>query len=367
VNSEVGIGFEMGNEYVDRLLVVLSKRRLGVVVIVGVISMFIAFLVGVFSSHSSVQSRQKSESFAYLTNIDGDSQRLRDLALRIRAFGRQMGVQSWVDSKASTQFAIISAYNQDKYDIMAELSSDTKAKYAAWHGYAYFIEKHNGPLFMIDALFRHWHEFDWLVWTDVDVLVTNAGQLLEDIVSQADSSQHVILSRDWGDVQLAPSVTFIRTSEEGHAFLQRWASEIEQQESKNEMLALRDGMQAKQAPEMQYVKYVSQQLINPYVNLVLKHEDGYNQSSPEHNTAHAFWKEGNLFVHIVDCISKCPEVLDAACCNGIAALYHSVFKKSLKSLIEEQREHSAPHQQQQQAPVSLDNWRLPFSVELCQA
>lgn len=41
---------------------------------------------------------------------------------------------------AGKRFAITTAYNGEKYDIMGTLASDTKAKYAAYHGYAYFLD-----------------------------------------------------------------------------------------------------------------------------------------------------------------------------------------------------------------------------------
>mmetsp|Transcript_2073 Transcript_2073/g.3663 ORF Transcript_2073/g.3663 Transcript_2073/m.3663 type:complete len:375 (-) Transcript_2073:378-1502(-) len=244
------------------------------------------------------------------------------------------------------KFALISAHNGKGYDVMASLGSETKARYAELYGYAFFSDSdmltdkmsfNQKSASRIQAFRRHWEYFDWLIWLDSDILITNANISLNSIIlrhAPPGSGVHVILSKDWNGRQVNPAVTFVRTSAEGLAFVERWDKEILEARNHDDLLAIRDGMERKRVPELKYVKWVPQREINPYAHLTLTHPP-FDKSGPEHNKQHALWQEGDFLVHIVNCLRQW-HLIDAPCCNGIAAWYYSHFMNTLRDVQLEQ-------------------------------
>eukprot|EP00188_Purpureofilum_apyrenoidigerum_P001365 Plantae.Rhodophyta-Purpureofilum_apyrenoidigerum.ctg17429.p1 GENE.Plantae.Rhodophyta-Purpureofilum_apyrenoidigerum.ctg17429~~Plantae.Rhodophyta-Purpureofilum_apyrenoidigerum.ctg17429.p1 ORF type:complete len:386 (+),score=54.05 Plantae.Rhodophyta-Purpureofilum_apyrenoidigerum.ctg17429:203-1360(+) len=280
---------------------------------------------------------------------------------------------TWVEKGQGKKFAICTAYLGDKYDIMGTLSSDTKAKYAAYHNYAYFLDNDllNDKMSFqqrsgsrIQAFRRHWNEYEWLVWTDADVLITNPELSLSSIVDEyapEGSGKHVIMSRDWGGRQVNPGVTMLRTSPEGKAFLDRWEAEIALANYHDDLLAIKHGMQRdRPAEEMKYLQFVSQHVLNSYPKDELKFEP-FNKDTVEHHSSHEFWEPGHLFVHVVNCLRQSPHKLDASCCDGIAARYWYEFISRLEALL-------LADAQVSEADVnakSHTDWTLKFKANLC--
>jgi hypothetical protein len=252
---------------------------------------------------------------------------------------------------------------------MGRLGSDTKAKYCALWGYAYFADNDivrdqrtwNDKAGARTAIFhRHWKAgYEWIIWSDSDVILTNPALRLEDLVERhapEGSDKHVIVARDWGGRQINTGVMWIKTSPEGLAFLQRWELEIEKHSFHDDQLAITELMVEKAAPELGYVAYAQQWEMNSYPHHTLEFEP-YNADSIEHHPSHQQWEPGHFLVHVVNCLRRYHEV-DTHCCNGIAAAYWREFQTNLDSLLVPQ----APTVEE----VSRD-WTLRFPVETCNA
>lgn len=57
----------------------------------------------------------------------------------------------------------------------------------------------------IAAFRRHWNDYEWLIWTDSDVLLTNPGKKLEAIVDKyapEDSGAHEVTAKRDSTIQL---------------------------------------------------------------------------------------------------------------------------------------------------------------------
>jgi len=251
---------------------------------------------------------------------------------------------SWVRQGKGEKIAITTAYDGDKYNVMGMLASDTKSKYAALHNYAHFLDndllEHNMSFQQksgsrIAVFRRHWNDYDWLLWTDADVLLTNPEIRLEDIIEEHapdGSGIHLLMSKDWGGRQVNPGVSLIRTSPEGKQFLDRWEAEIQTARYHDDLLAIKEGMEKNKDPELQYLKFVPQHVLNSYPADSLKYE-AYNSTTVEHNRSHEFWEPGHLFVHVVNCLRQSPHILDAQCCDGIAARYWYEFNSRLQKML----------------------------------
>ncbi|KAA8494694.1 hypothetical protein FVE85_2935 [Porphyridium purpureum] len=271
------------------------------------------------------------------------------------------------------RFAIISAHNGKVYDVMANLASETKAQYARLYGYSYFSDsdllsdkmsftQKSGS--RIAAFRRHLDDYDWLLWLDTDVLITNASMSLEslvDLYAPPGSGHFVVLSRDWGGRQVNPGVTLLSTGREGRAFLDRWAVEIGLVDRNDDLMAIREGMEKKHAPELEYVSWVPQQVLNSYAHLELEHQP-FDRNTVEHHKSHHLWTQGDQFVHVVNCLRQSHK-LDHACCNGIAAFYYVEFMKSLREV--QLRDSGAPSLAQSFEQVTWKDWTRPFFRELC--
>eukprot|EP00180_Rhodochaete_pulchella_P002580 Plantae.Rhodophyta-Rhodochaete_pulchella.ctg39631.p2 GENE.Plantae.Rhodophyta-Rhodochaete_pulchella.ctg39631~~Plantae.Rhodophyta-Rhodochaete_pulchella.ctg39631.p2 ORF type:complete len:377 (+),score=97.02 Plantae.Rhodophyta-Rhodochaete_pulchella.ctg39631:25-1131(+) len=273
------------------------------------------------------------------------------------------------------KYAILTAYEGDKYKVMARLSSQTKAKYAARQDYAFFIGNdllRPGMSFSqksavrIELFRRHWDEFDWLMWTDADVLFTNPDISLYQVISKAIppelvNDKHVIMSKDWGGRQVNPGVSLIRTTPQGKEFLDRWEAEIREANSHDDLLAIRDGMEKKKAPELKYVVFVEQHVLNSYPHLTLKHEP-YNESTAEHHKSHQLWQPGHLMVHVVNCLRQWHKI-DEHACNGVAAYYWTEFMTRL-----ENAQQTMAVRQDMDFDMErevLKDWTLRFRADLC--
>jgi len=244
-----------------------------------------------------------------------------------------------------------------------------------------------------DALDRG-HE--WAIWTDADVLVTNPEVRLEDLVKMfgaydeeddedaldegyawegreedpesmkddeddddADDvnyteededednddddeqgidmweSPSVFMSRDWGETQINTGVVFVRNTIEGRYFLDHWAAEM--RENPDDQLCLRDGLLKRDTPARRRasrsLRFVPQRSINAYASLALEHGEVFTQRTVEHDPSHALHRDGDFMVHIVNCIRQTPHLLDAACCDGVAASYHAKFHEALRRIL----------------------------------
>jgi len=348
-----------------------KERRLGILILV----LVCVVLVLLRPMHAGEWERAQDEIAQLHSRIERLNRENAGMQrqMQIERSGAQHGVAGAAREEAagavgSPQIAIVTAYEGTRYDVMGLLSSQTKAKYAAFRNYAYHLDQDLVTSSMtfqqksasrIAIFKRHWHQYEWLLWTDADVLVTNPEIRLEDVIAKHapdGSGKHVIVSKDWGGRQVNPGVTFLRTSTEGRQFLEAWEEEIALNEHHDDLLAVRDGIEKKHRPELEYVQFVSQEELNSYPHLTLKHE-GYNSTTVEHHESHHLWKDGDLFVHVVNCLRQYT-LLDAPCCNGIAAFYWAEFMRKLNAL----------HEERYSQPAAVDGpetWKLGFKADLC--
>ncbi|KAJ8902249.1 hypothetical protein NDN08_006656 [Rhodosorus marinus] len=277
---------------------------------------------------------------------------------------------TWVRPGKGQKIAITTAYDGDKYNVMGMLASDTKAKYAAFHNYAHFLDNdllEDNMSFQqksgsrIAVFRRHWNDYDWLLWTDADVLLTNPEIRLEDIVEEhapEGSGIHALMSKDWGGRQVNPGVSLIRTSPEGKQFLDRWEAEIQTARHNDDLLAIKEGMERNKDPELKYLKFVPQHVLNSYPADGLKYE-AYNSTTVEHNQSHEFWEPGHLFVHVVNCLRQSPHLLDSQCCDGIAARYWYEFNSRLQKMLNKQDD------EKDKVKDYSSDWTANFKEFLC--
>jgi len=122
----------------------------------------------------------------------------------------------------STQFAIISMYNESHKDL-GEVSWPIKEQYAEKHGYGAFCKTDNFTdpvsiqfekfILMLD-LFEANPDLEWCWWLDNDALITNYDIRLEDIV---DNDYHVIVTTDVATVN--GGCFIVRNTEQGRGWL----------------------------------------------------------------------------------------------------------------------------------------------------
>eukprot|EP00808_Paulinella_micropora_P022498 g53491.t1 len=303
--------------------------------------------------------------------------------------------QGYFASKGpASKILIVSAYDGDKYMVMGNLASDTKAKYAELWGYHYSIDndilqrKANNfnakSAGRIDVYRKHWNKgYEWIVWTDGDVLVTNPRFKLEDVIEKyapEGSNMHVIMARDWGGGQAQTGVMFLKVSPEGERLLNEWEHQIELDKIHGDLLAqsieLDESHSAMQAvksiaavlhvieldeihddllaiqieldqihDDLLAIKAIEAQRIQPYYSWFawtkemwelqsyphLELREHYNSKGPEHSHSHSLWMEGDYMVHVVNCLRQSYKI-DVAACDGIAAWYWNVFFKEVRAV-----------------------------------
>eukprot|EP00184_Porphyridium_aerugineum_P002187 CAMPEP_0184696018 /NCGR_PEP_ID=MMETSP0313-20130426/3454_1 /TAXON_ID=2792 /ORGANISM="Porphyridium aerugineum, Strain SAG 1380-2" /LENGTH=372 /DNA_ID=CAMNT_0027154567 /DNA_START=95 /DNA_END=1209 /DNA_ORIENTATION=- len=289
------------------------------------------------------------------------------------------GGEGATPAKKPLRFAIISAHVGSKYGVMASLAAETKSHYARLYGYSFFsdhdlldekmsFQQKSG--IRIAAFRRHMDDHDWLMWLDTDVLIVNANKSLDTIVNSyapEGSGKFVIISKDWGGRQVNPGVTLLSTSKEGRAFVDQWENEINLVHSHDDLLAIRDGMEKNNDPELEYVRWVRQNVLNSYAQVELLHQP-FNSTTVEHHESHDLWKPGDQFVHVVNCLRQYHR-LDSVCCDGIASYYYYQFFQSLRAVLAADSSLRAGYESRYSAnPDNLtpETWYKPYYAQLCQ-
>ncbi|KAA8492005.1 hypothetical protein FVE85_8487 [Porphyridium purpureum] len=341
--------------------------------------LFVSFVVGFLHGRASGvrRSRHRHDHAKNLGLIVRSSEQVRRVEDRARQYARwvdfqpegseghgsqnQMHEQDVIDApnerneRERPQVALVSAYMSSAHDVIQELASDTKAKYAAMHGYAYFFqgtpsdgEFHSSTDRIANALLARWDEAEWLLWADSDVLFTNPDQDLQFLLDMAGGAPDaateppcVILAmnalrrRKAEDEGISPAVMLVRTSPQARDFLEDTLRTYK-------IDAARDSFDPAVVALLKvnpHVLLVEQQILDPYPDSkrLLKYEPR-SSASLELSKGRALWddtpacdtaaggpdgKAGrcNLLVHLVCANGE----IDKHCCNGMAAFYHHVF------------------------------------------
>mmetsp|Transcript_22304 Transcript_22304/g.38521 ORF Transcript_22304/g.38521 Transcript_22304/m.38521 type:complete len:412 (-) Transcript_22304:55-1290(-) len=261
-----------------------------------------------------------------------------------------------VSLKKKPTIAILSSYDDPLYDIMSELTTDTKVKYAGFYGYAFFLDQGPNLLrlrnqdpykvapelmpetqkqgqLMIESFRKHWNDgFEWLMWTSVDVLLTNPYQKITDLIAAAGEGHTVVLSRD-GKRLVNPAIVLVKVCKESQRLLDRWETEMKNLDSWGDPgAAYRDGMESSAATELSVVSYLPQDALTPFPDVELRYEP-VNRSSSEWSQLQARWSDQSYFVHISNCFQSCPNSMDPFCCYGMAGKYHTIFMANMYALI----------------------------------
>jgi hypothetical protein len=188
--------------------------------------------------------------------------------------------------------------------------ADTKAKYCALHGYAFFTDNdlvgavkgwHKKSAARIAVLNRHFDDgYEWVVWSDSDILITNPARTFDEIVDKwapAELNKHVILTKDWGGAQIQTGTMFIKCSPEGRKFIDTWAQAIKDHDFGDDLLGLIQ-LEKDNDPVMEYIVYTdNQDEFNPYAHLTLR--DVFTMEGPEHSDSHDLWEKGDIMVRVL--------------------------------------------------------------------
>eukprot|EP00457_Paulinella_chromatophora_P007823 gb/GEZN01007849.1/.p1 GENE.gb/GEZN01007849.1/~~gb/GEZN01007849.1/.p1 ORF type:complete len:445 (-),score=48.91 gb/GEZN01007849.1/:101-1435(-) len=264
----------------------------------------------------------------------------------------QKHIHSWLTLQgyfASTgpasKILIVSAYDGSKYITMGNLASDTKSKYAELWGYHYSIDndvlqrKANNfnakSAGRIDVYRKHMDKgYDWIVWTDGDVLVTNPRFRLEDVIQRyapEGSDKHMIMARDWGGGQAQTGVMFLKCSKEGREFLDEWEHQIELDKIHDDLLAIKTMESKRIQPYYGWMGWTKDMWeLQSYPHLELR--EHYNaKGGSEHSSSHAIWMHGDFMVHVVNCLRQSYKI-DVASCDGIAAWYWNYFFEQVREI-----------------------------------
>lgn len=126
-------------------------------------------------------------------------------------------------SQDSTQFAIISMYNEGHKDL-ADIAWPNKVAYAEKHGYGHYCKTDNftnqvsiqfEKFTLMLELFEANPDIDWIWWLDNDAIITNYDIKLESIV---DPDYHVIVTTDVATVN--GGCFIVRNTRQGREWLE---------------------------------------------------------------------------------------------------------------------------------------------------
>lgn len=236
-------------------------------------------------------------------------------------------------TKEEPDFAILTAYYGEEYEIMAMLSDMTKQKYCDLYGYKFYVDNH---LFRRDmtwgqksairtvSIREHLQDHDWVYWTDSEVFILNPSKRLSEFV---DDKHDVVMSRDWGDRQLNPGSALFKNSAITLQILDYWEEMIETREHHDDLRAFQDLIHDR--PDLAArVKWVPQRELNAYPDLELK--DKSYVMDP--NSGHHYYQDGSFVVHIVNCLRDWNK--DNVCCHGLGASYYHLFESNYNDLID---------------------------------
>lgn len=196
-------------------------------------------------------------------------------------------------SQDSTQFAIISMYNESHKDL-GSIAWPNKVAYAEKHGYGHFCKTDNftNPIsiqfekftLMLD-LFEANPDIDWIWWLDNDALITNFDIKLESIVDQ---DYHVIVTTDVATVN--GGCFIVRNTRQGREWLE-FMLYIGQKEYKDNRWPDQQPMADFFIKYRDIIKVVPQRAMNSY-DYKIYQVDGIDQLGQSGQ-----WHPGDFVIH----------------------------------------------------------------------
>jgi glycosyltransferase involved in cell wall biosynthesis len=196
-------------------------------------------------------------------------------------------------TEESTQFAIVSMYNEGHKDL-GSISWPNKVAYAEKHGYGHFcktddftnpvsiqFEKH---MLMLDLMEAN-PDLDWVWWLDNDAIITNYDIKLESIV---DPDYHVIMTTDVATVN--GGCFIVRNSRQGREWLQ-FMLDIGMKEYKDNRWPDQQPMADFFIKYRDIVKIVPQRTMNSY-DYRIYGVDGIDQLGQSGQ-----WQHGDFVIH----------------------------------------------------------------------
>lgn len=124
---------------------------------------------------------------------------------------------------------LVTAYSE-KYAPMARISGPNKRSYAERHGYVYYPmetipsdHKHSRhpSWFKIPAIMDAMEHFDWIWWSDADVIVANGAMGFEDVIDDSHDiiGGYFVIHDNKGSATLHAGSFLVRCNEWTHRFL----------------------------------------------------------------------------------------------------------------------------------------------------
>eukprot|EP01087_Luapelamoeba_hula_P001741 TRINITY_DN1152_c0_g1_i1.p1 TRINITY_DN1152_c0_g1~~TRINITY_DN1152_c0_g1_i1.p1 ORF type:complete len:336 (+),score=52.40 TRINITY_DN1152_c0_g1_i1:62-1009(+) len=228
--------------------------------------------------------------------------------------------------------AILTAYHGDEYEVMGMLSDMTKQKYCDLYGYTLYVDNHlfkqsmnwnQKSAIRTLSIRQHLKNHDWVFWTDSEIFIVNPAKRLSGLI---DDKYDVIMSKDWGGRQLNPGSSLFRNSAKAIEILNAWEFYIEDRSHHDDLRAFEDLV--RERPDLaSRVKWVHQRELNAYPDIELK-DKSYVMDL---NSGHHYYEDGDLLVHIVNCLRDWGK--DRVCCHGMGVYYYYLFDTNYKEFL----------------------------------
>ena len=191
------------------------------------------------------------------------------------------------------RFAVCSLVLGDEYKRSVLWCTISQKQHARRHGYtritdeSIFEPRRDATWSKIPLLQKHLADWDWLMWIDGDVLITNQDRKIEEFIDLVDSSKFLFIGKDFQG--LNAGVFIIRNCPQAHEFLKDvWAFEGYDRKLFHEQTAM----------EQLMPKYASGVQIVPhkYINIMNAYDSRMDQR--------VHWLPGDFCVHFAGVRSK---------------------------------------------------------------
>jgi hypothetical protein len=167
-------------------------------------------------------------------------------------------------------FAICSLVLGDDYKRSVALCTSSQKQYSKKHGYTYITEelsfdsvKRELQWAKIPLLQKHLADWDWLVWIDGDVLITNQDRKIEEFITLIQPDKFLFIGKDFQG--LNSGVFIIRNCPAAHEFLNDvWVFEGYDRKLFHEQTAMTELLSTKYHGGGQILPYPFINIMNAY-------------------------------------------------------------------------------------------------------
>ena len=185
------------------------------------------------------------------------------------------------------KFAVCSLVLGDEYKKSVQLCTASQEEHAKRHGYtritdeSVFDPQRDATWSKIPLLQKYLGDWDWLMWIDGDVLITNQERKIEEFIDLVDSSKFLFIGKDFQG--LNAGVFIIRNCPQAHEFLKDvWAFEGYNRKLFHEQTAITELLASK-------YKKCAQVLPYPFINIMNAYD---YRMDPR-----VYWLPGDFCIH----------------------------------------------------------------------